>query len=446
MYTNFTDFRRLSAESLSDPESFDHNSTTSHNNAKPAHTDKDAIIRDLTFNSVTCIFHLVAFLFILIPRSVKPSLRIFLMSLSIPGFLQNFAWAIVRIDTLAFRGPLISTEIGCKCLLFVTSLAILCCQTTVSGLTLNNYLAVSRPIVFKRLATPRKTLACVTLVWCFWILVNIIDTLTVADKRKPCLPLVAMSLPMLLTLVLVILFTTLAVAALNLKLVIQFRGKFKVHPTDTGLKNTIRDTDIHIDYPSHALELTHVKDGPSVYFIIDDKTPSFVSSTQKYFTANNNESIPHNNKQTQLCHCFPKIKTSFSLQERIKYPTADEDDKPERHARFNAACPERASTTVKSKQALRMCKGPAQSRVRSMAVTLVVLTVWNSVGYLPFMACLIMAASKRDSDLPQVVKSVNDIAGTVMRLATIGNTFIYAWRFIRWRALCSQSKCPCHIA
>lgn len=364
------------------------------------------------------------------------------MSLSLPGFIQNFSWAVVRVETLWFREPLMAREFGCKSLLFLTQLAVLCGQTTVCGLTLNNYLAVSHPISFKRWMTPRKTFACVACVWVVWSLVNVSNVLTLAGSDKPCLPLVIASKYILLIEALVILLTTVTVASLNLRMVIQFWGKFKVHPVSSEMNGSVRNPDPPTDYlesPSVAAEKSQ---GSTVFSIAEEV--SCVSPAKTSLASSNLTDTKSCKKMKRRFFSGLCVQLQLKKPEQPSGPDSNKT-KLEKQVRFNAVSPEHLpGRPPRLAVRPRGRRGRAQSRVRKMAVTLVVLTVWNSIGYLPFMVCLILAVADRDDDvLTEDFKALSDIGGTIIRVATIGNTFIYAWRFIGWKSVCSSMKSRC---
>lgn len=392
---------------------------------------RENLNNELIFNMAIVLSQLSAFFFILIPRSVKASLRLILVSLTLPGFAQNLSWTAARIGQIWFRGPYFSNEVECKVVLFLSQLGILGGQTSVMGLTLNNFLAVSRPILFRRWMTTAKTFICVACVWSFWIVVNIADIGTRSNSKTPCVPITATSSYVLITEALVILLTTVTVAILNLKIVIKFWLKFKVYPikTETSSNRAIIQM---IGVNSSSLILNMASE--SITATTSGNTIVTHGSISKTSAVLQNQETLHPNKDASRFPPTPCDQSFLSQPSNTISPDSAQNVS-ERRVKTPS---QPASTNELSKTRLLFVSSQRQSRIRKMGVTLIILTIWNAIGYIPFMACSILSVAQKEGGLSGNFRLFNEVVGTIVRLCIIGNTFIYAWRFINWKNICSQ--------
>lgn len=417
----------------SDNDTFNEVFNETINNGTVKLSETTDSVGDLIFNLAIITFQLVTFIFILVPKSVKVSLKIFLMSLTLPGFLQNCSWAALRVANIWFRGPLLANEVGCTLLLIVTHLGSLNSQTAIAGITVNNYVAVTHPVLFKRWVTPCKTGIAIAGIWCFWIIVTVLaTTITKVDSKKPCLPMVVSSYFIMLVIGLVILITAITVAYLNLKLAIQFWGKFKIYPVNPGDVRT--DAEKHMSYLNPNNNFSEMPSSSSV-FSVDDLIKSRASSVitvsvKKRGSMSDTQEYSRKEALPTLSLQLPDNTSSVIIP-------GDNSKLSGKQVHFEADVAETSSAKPRRKNQMRSHQRKRQLRDRNLALTLIMLTIWNSIGYLPYMVMLLLSVKQREGTLSANSKSLSEVNGIIVRVAVIGNTFIYAWRFINWRSVCS---------
>lgn len=359
-------------------------------------SDPDCRLGDLLSNVAIFVFQLLAFAVVLLFGRVQTALKISLVCLIAPDFVNNCSWSAFRVSCIWFRGAPLNSDVECKLLLIVSHLSMLCSHSAITIINIKNYLAVMRPIFFNRWMTTWKMTIITLVSWCFCAVISITETMATVDSKRWCF---RTPYCMTLTMNVVILATTITVAYLNVNLAIPFWGTCRICLGRS--RNDSEKADNVVDSQNNEVTFSDIPSSSGVFSVSDNSNQ---------FRDNTSQGVYPNNKSEIAC------KQVFSEDTTVGKTIKHQHRALRNHRR----------------------RSGTQARHRSLTITLIILTVWHSLGYLPFMTVKSMTAGQPEIGAPKTLSLLNTATNRIRRVCTFGNTFLYVWRFVRWRSVCAS--------